>query len=133
VPCSLPALGDTLGESLLPAQQLVGGDTAVLEDDLAGVRCATAQLVELAQQREPRRALGHDEHALAAMAGFRVDGGDDDVHVGDTAVADEDLLPLDDPVAAVLAGRRLDRADVAAAAGLTVLARAARSTPGIAP
>ena len=124
-----------LCESLLAAEQLIAGHAAVLEDDLAGVRGAAAELVELAQHRQPRRALGDDEHALPAVAGLGIDGRDDDVHVGDAAVADEDLLPVDDPVAAVLTRAGLDRADVAAAArlghgqrGELYVVRACRST-----
>src|SRR3954452_11224165 len=114
----LTALGDPLLEPLLAAHQLVGRHAAVLEDDLAGVRRAAAQLVELAQQRQARRALRHHEDALPAVPGVGIDSRDDDVDVGDAAVADEDLLAVDDPVAAVLAGARLDRAHVAAAARL---------------
>ncbi len=84
----------------------------------AGVGGAAAELVELAQHREAGGALGDDEHALAAVPGFGIDGGDHDVHVGDAAVADEHLVAVDDPVAAVLARAGLDRAHVAAAARL---------------
>ena len=82
------------------------------------MRRATAELVELAQHREAGCAAGNDEDPLAAVPGLGVDRGDDHVHVGDPAVADEDLLPVDHPVAAVLVRPSLDRAHVAAATRL---------------
>jgi hypothetical protein len=114
----LPALGDTGGESLLTAEEVLGGHAAVLEDDLAGVRRATAELVELAQHPQAGRSLRHDEYTLTAVAGVGVDGGDDDMYVGDPAVADEHLLAVDDPVAGILARPGLDRPHVAASARL---------------
>ena len=50
------------------------------------------------------------------MPGVGIDGGHHDVDVGDAAVADEHLVAVDDPVAAVLARAGLDRAHIAAAA-----------------
>ena len=52
------------------------------------------------------------------MTGFGLDGGDYYMDVGDPAVADEDLLPIDHPVRAIPPRARLYRADVAAAARL---------------
>ena len=43
-----------------------------------------------------------------------VDGGDDDVDVGDAAVGDEDLGPVEDPLVAVALGGRLQALDVGA-------------------
>ena len=74
------------------------------------------QLVELAKHREAGGVLGDDEHALSAVPGVGIDGGHDHVNVGDTAVADQHFVAIDDPVAAVLARAGLDRAYVAAAA-----------------
>ena len=62
----------------------------------------------------PGRALGDDERGLAAGAELGVDGGDDDVDVGDAAVGDEDLGPVQDPLVAVALGGRLQALDVGA-------------------
>jgi hypothetical protein len=53
---------------------------------------------------------------LSAVPRVGIDGGDDDVNVGDAAIADEHFVAVDHPVAAVLARPGLDRAHVAAAA-----------------
>jgi hypothetical protein len=87
---------------------VIGGHAAILEDDLAGVRGAAAELVELTQHPQAGRSLRHDEHALPSVTGLRVNSGDDDVNVGDPAVADEHLLAVDDPILAVLSRPGLD-------------------------
>ncbi len=71
-------------------------------------------LVSFLPWREPGRALADDEGGLAAGAQRRVDGGDDDVDVGDAAVGDEDLGPVEDPLVAVAPGGRLQALDVGA-------------------
>ena len=67
---------------------------------------------------QPGRVLGDDERGLAAVAELGVDGGDDDVHVGDAAVGDEDLGAVEDPLVAVELGGGAQRLDVGAGAGL---------------
>ena len=62
----------------------------------------------------PGRVLADDEGGLAAGAERRVDGGDDDVDVGDAAVGDEDLGAVEDPLVAVALGRRLQALHVGA-------------------
>ena len=62
----------------------------------------------------PGRVLADDEGGLAARAERRVDGGDDDVDVGDAAVGDEDLGAVEDPLVAVALGGRLQALDVGA-------------------
>jgi hypothetical protein len=52
------------------------------------------------------------------MAELRVDGGHDHGDVGDAAVRDEDLGPVEDPFVAVELGRGAERLDVRAGAGL---------------
>ena len=54
---------------------------------------------------KPGRALLDDERGLAAVAERGVDGGDDDVDVGDAAVGDEDLGAVEDPLVAVALAR----------------------------
>ena len=66
----------------------------------------------------PGRALGHDERGLAAVAEVRVDGRDDDGHVGDAAVRDEDLGAVEHPLVAVQLGGGAQRAHVGAGARL---------------
>ena len=60
------------------------------------------------------RALLDHERRLAAGAELGVDGGDDHVDVGDAAVGDEDLGPVQDPLVAVALGGRLQALDVGA-------------------
>ena len=62
----------------------------------------------------PGRVLADDEGGLAAGAERRVDGGDDDVDVGDAAVGDEDLGAVEDPLVAVALGGRLQALHVGA-------------------
>ena len=64
--------------------------------------------------RRPGVSLGDDERGLAAVAELRVDGGDDDVDVGDPAVGDEDLGPVQDPLVAVALGGGPQALDVGA-------------------
>src|SRR5437588_12797903 len=95
---------------------MIARDAAVLEDDLTRVRRATSELVELAQHLEATRSFGHDEHALPAVSRLRIHRRHHDVHICNSAAADEDLLSVDDPVAAVTARAPLDRATGATAA-----------------
>ncbi len=64
--------------------------------------------------QSPGRVLADHEGGLAAGAERGVDGGDDDVDVGDAAVGDEDLGPVEDPLVAVALGGRLQALDVGA-------------------
>ncbi len=54
----LAAAGDALLEAVGAAEQVLAGHAAVLEHDLAGVRGAAAELVELAEHREAGGSLG---------------------------------------------------------------------------
>ena len=90
-------------QRVVAAQQMVGRNPAALELQLRGVRRAAAELLELAHHLQPGRPAGHHEQRLAAVAELGVDGGVDHVHVGDPAVADPDLVAVDDPVVAVAA------------------------------
>ena len=91
------------------AEQPVGGDPRVLEQDGAGVRGAEAELSLLAAGRD------------AGVAGLDEEGGDgavelgeDDGQIGDAAVRDVALLAVEDEVAAVPARGRLDAGEVRA-------------------
>ena len=87
-----------------PAEQVVERDPAVLEDQLGGLGGADSDLRLLLAHPQARRVLGDDEGGLTAMAEVGVDGGDDHVDVGDPAVGDEDLGPVQDPFVAVSPG-----------------------------
>ena len=104
-------------ELVLAAEQVGAGDPDAVELQLGGVRRPAAELVELAHQLQSRRAAGHDEQGLPAVAEFLVDDGVHDVDVGDAAVADPHLVPVDDPVVAIAPRRGAQIADVAAALG----------------
>src|SRR5690606_30687428 len=110
--------GEAGVELLLAAQQAVAGDADVVEDDLGGVGGADAVLPELLAHGQAGRAGRDDERGLAAGAELGVDGGDDDVHVGDAAVGGPGLDAVDDPVAVVVHGAGADGADVGAGVGL---------------
>jgi hypothetical protein len=109
-------------ELVVTAEQVGGRNANAIELQFGGVRRPAAELVELADQLQARRAAGHHEQRLPAVAEFLVDHGVDHVDVGDAAVADPHLVPVDDPVGAlpgaVPAGPGAQIAHVAAALGL---------------
>jgi len=82
------------------------------------VRSADPELGLLLALAQAGGVLADDEGGLAAGPQRRVDGGDDDVDVGDAAVGDEDLGPVEDPLVAVLGGGGAQRAHVRAGARL---------------
>src|SRR5213078_944816 len=83
------------------AEQVVERDAAVLEDHLGGVRGPDAELGLLLALLEARRSLRHDERRLTAVAECWIHSCDDDVDIGDSAVGDEDLRPVQDPLVAI--------------------------------
>ena len=89
---------DLLIELLLAAEETTPRNTTVLEHHFAGVAGANAHLLELLAEADALRAFGHDERRLAAAAEFRLDRGDDDVQVRDTAVGDPGLGAVEDPL-----------------------------------
>ena len=99
-------------ELLVAAQQVVHRHAAVLEDELGGLRRADAELRLLLAHRETGGVPRYDERRVAAVAEILVDGCDDDGHVGDAAVRDEDLGAVQDPLVAVEHGRGAQRAHV---------------------
>ena len=109
---------ELLLELLVAAEQVLHRDAAVLEHDLGGLRGADAELDSFLPSDRPGVSFGHDERGLAAVAELGVDGRDDDGHVGDAAVRDEDLGAVQDPLVAVALGGRAQRLDVRAGARL---------------
>ena len=97
---------ELLLQLLLATEQSVAGHAAVLEHDLGCLRGADPELGLLLAEREAGVVLGDDEGRLAAVAEVRVDGRDDDRDVGDAAVGDEGLGPVENPVFAVALGGR---------------------------
>src|SRR5205085_9038944 len=63
------------------------------------VRGPDPERLLLLARAEPGRSRRYHERGLAARAERAVDGGDDDMDVGDASVGDEDLLAVEDPVA----------------------------------
>ncbi len=99
---------------------------AVVEHELARVRAAHAELVELLRGRETLHAFFDDEGGHAARAGRSVRGAHvDQQHVGIRAVRDPHLRAVGDPAIAFLLGAAGHRADdVGAGAGLAHRERA---------
>src|SRR5437899_7295962 len=94
-------------EPFLTADELFVRHEAVFEDDLGRVRRADPELLLLLALTDPLVVLTRDDEArLAADAERRIDGGDDDVDVGETAVRGEDLLSVEDPPAVDAFGLR---------------------------
>ena len=104
-------------ELVLAAEQVGAGDPDTGELQLGGVRRPATELVELAHHLQSRRAAGHDEKGLPAVAEFLVYHGVHDVDGGDAAVADPHLVPVDDPIVTISSRRGAQIADVAAALG----------------
>src|SRR5207237_9609945 len=96
------------------AEAPVFGDEAVLERNLRGGVAAAAHLRQPGPADEALVALLDQECGDAAGAAARLDGGEDDAEVGDVAVADERLAPVEDVAAVMAGGRRLDRGRVGA-------------------
>ena len=113
------------------AEQVVARHPDAVELQLRGVRCAAAELVELADHLQARRPAGHDEQRLTAVAEFLVDDGVDDVHVGDAAVSDPHLVAVDDPVVSVAVGAGAQVSHVAAALGSEIASAASLRSPGV--
>ena len=114
-------LGHQLAEALalIEAQQVVGGDPDVVEEQLGGVGCILAQLFQPAAAPEALRLLGLDHQQRDALgAEARVGLGGHDDKVGVLTRGDEGLGPVYPVAVAVLPGRGLDVLQVRARRGL---------------
>ena len=101
------------------AQHVLRRHLAVLEDQLAGVRAAHAELVELLGRAEAREALLDDEGRDAACGpAVGVGLGIDDQDLGLGAVGDPHLAAVEDEAVALLLGPGAHRDHVRAGAGL---------------
>src|SRR6266700_485022 len=93
-------------------EHILEWDRAVLEQHLSGVRGPDAHLpffLALPDAFGPGR---HGEARLTARAELWLDRRDHHVHVGDTAVGDEYLLAVEDPVPVLADRARLHRGDI---------------------
>ena len=117
---------------------------AILEDELAGLRAAHAELVEFLRDRESRERLLDDEGGDPARAGVGIGLGVDDERIRLRPVGDPELRAVQEEAVAALLGAELHGDDVGACARLRhrerteMLARdelrqIARLLPGIAP
>src|SRR5688572_29681835 len=93
---------ERVDESLsLRAEQLAGGNAAILEDQFARLAGAHAELVLLLARPESRRPLLDDEGGDPTVALAAIGDRRHDHYVARPAVRDELLRPVDDPVGAV--------------------------------
>ena len=87
------------------AEHVPARHAAVLEDELAGAARADAELVFLLADGESRESALDEKRGDAAVAGLRIERGEDDEDVGFVGVGDPQLASGDDVVVAVLAAR----------------------------
>ncbi len=101
------------------AEQVGRGHADVVEEQLRSVLGVHADLVQVAAALEAGHVPLDHQQADALVPLFRVGAGDDDHQVGQLAVGDEGLLPVEHVAAVGLAGRRgADALQVAAGARL---------------
>ena len=108
----------------LGAEDVLRRHLAVLEHELAGVRPAHAELVELLRGREALHALLDQERRDPARAGVRVGLRVDDQRVGVRPVGDPHLVAVHDVAVAAAFGTQPHRHDVRARARLAHRQRA---------
>ncbi len=89
----------------LLAEEVFGGNAAVLEDQLHGRRGADAELLLLLAESKAGGVFFDDEGADAMMLlGLPVGAGQNDIGFGVAAVGDKDLAAVDHPLIAVAHG-----------------------------
>src|SRR5438067_5970652 len=103
----LPAL-------VLTAKHVVAWHLAILEDELAGIGAAHAELVELLGARKPLEAALDDECGDPARRRVGVGSRVHDDRVGMRPVGDPHLVSVEDVAVARLLGARSHRGDVGA-------------------
>jgi hypothetical protein len=102
----------------LLAEQVLLGTGHIVEEQLGGVLGVLADLVEVAAALEPVHAALDDEQADPLVPGLGVGPGDHDHEVGEDAVGDERLLPVEHVVVALVDGRGADALQVGPGLGL---------------
>ncbi|MNS91120.1 hypothetical protein D3C72_1251970 [compost metagenome] len=98
-----------LGAAVLRAEDVLDRHLHVLEHQLAGVRAAHAQLVQLLRHREALHALLDDKGGHAARAQVRLGLGVDHQHIGVGAVGDPHLVAVEHVAVAALVRAQLHR------------------------
>ena len=88
-------LGVELG---LAAEQAAAGNAHVVEHDLGRVARPDPMLQILLSLRQTLRLRRHDERRVAAPPQLRLDGGDDDVDVGNAAIGDPRFRAVQHPL-----------------------------------
>ena len=83
------------------AEDVGGGDAAVVEEKFAGGRGADAELVFLLADRKAGRIALDEEGGDALVAGAGIDGGEDDEEAGFGGVGDPELAAVEEVVVAV--------------------------------
>ena len=111
------------------AQAVLVGEEAVLEDELARIGGAEAELVLLLAVLEARRPLLHDEGGAAVVRVALVGEGDDHGDVAHRGVGAEGLGPVEDPAVALADRRGLEASGVGPGARLREGPRADGSCP----
>jgi hypothetical protein len=96
------------------AEQVFGGDAAVLEQDLRRIRSVLAELFLDAGDDVARRVCGHDEGRDALLAGARIGDGEDHGDLRVLARGDELLDAIEHPAVAIAHGLGPDRRGVGA-------------------
>ena len=105
--------------AFLEAEQVLGRQRDILEEQLRGVGGIEAELLELAAAAETRRVGGFHHHQRDALGALlRIGLGDDDDQVGVLAVGDEGLRAVEQVAVALLHRRGADVLQVGAGAGL---------------
>src|SRR5579864_8428509 len=99
------------------AEHIVGGHLAIVEHELAGVRAAHPELVELLRRREAGVALLDDERRDAARARVGIGLGVHDERIGVGPVRDPHLGAVQHVGVAARLGAQAHRDDVAAGTG----------------
>lgn len=118
---SIPVINKPRGrKQLFPYSRKLTGDFAVLENELARIRAAHAELVELWRRAEALGAPFDDEggDAVLLLRGARVRPRVHDQHVGVRAARDPELAAVQEVVVALLLGLQLHRHHVGAGVGL---------------
>ena len=116
-PTFQPAQSDAIALALF-ANQVLGGNAAVVEIDLRGVAAVLAQLVFESRHHIARRIGGHQERAHALLACALVGDRNHDGHVAILAAGDELLDAVNDVLAAFFHRRGPQAGGIAAYVGL---------------
>ncbi len=114
----------------LGAEQVLGGDAGVLEDEFGGVLRGETDLVELAASAETGGVALDDDERETFRPRVRVGAAHHDDEIGVDSVGDERLLAVDHPLVTVAYGGGLHALQVGSGSGLGHRDRADTLTGG---